>query len=257
MRTSGATASALSIEGVTKYFGGLVVFEEISFEVGEQEIVSLVGPNGAGKTTLFNIINGLMRPNTGRITYGETDLTQVPTHAMAHLGIARTFQHPRPFEGMTVRENIMVGSFVANDSVRSAMKAAAGAADTVGLGKRLDEPLDRLTLLERKFLEMARAIATSPRLLLLDEVMTGLNPTELADAMNVIRSIRESGTTVLLIEHVMNAVMELSDRVVVLANQQILADDIPGVVSRDPEVLRAYLGEEGDSKREGINGGTG
>lgn len=253
---SDTDTTALSIEGVTKSFGGLLVFENISFNVREHEILSLVGPNGAGKTTLFNIINGLIRPDKGHILYGERDLTRVPAHAMAHLGIARTFQHPRPFESITVHENIMVGSFVASHSVGPAMKAAAEAADTVGLGAKLGEPLDRLTLLERKFLEMARAIATGPRLLLLDEVMTGLNPTELSDAMNVIRSIRESGTTVLLIEHVMTAVMELSDRVVVLADQKVIADDVPSVVSQDPAVLRAYLGEEWESRIEGFNDAT-
>ena len=237
------TDQLLSIQNVTQRFGGLKVFDDITLSVHTGEIVSLIGPNGAGKTTLFNIVSGLLEPTAGAVTFDGHDLTRMPAFKRARLGIARTFQHPRPFEQLSVYENVMVGAFQNDLNIEDVRAQATTWLERVHVDPSPSTKLGRLTLLQRKFVEVARAMASQPRLLLLDEVMTGLTPGELDEVMTLIQEIREEGTTVLLIEHVMSAVMKLSDRVVVLANGSIIADGKPEAIATDLHVISAYLGE--------------
>lgn len=231
-----------SAEYVTVRFGGLVAVNDASVPVPEGKIVGLIGPNGAGKTTLFATIAGFQRPNAGRIVFAGRDITRLPPHRRARLGIARTFQIVQPFAGLTVRENIAVGAHLRHVARAEALAAAEAVAQRVGLEPLLDLPAAALTVVGRKRLELARALATEPRLLLLDEVLAGLNPSEVRDMIPVIRAIRDGGVTVLMIEHVMQAVMALAEEVHVLAEGRIIARGAPEAVARDPAVIEAYLG---------------
>ncbi len=231
-----------SAEYVTVRFGGLVAVNDASVPVPEGKIVGLIGPNGAGKTTLFATIAGFQRPNAGRIVFAGRDITRLPPHRRARLGIARTFQIVQPFAGLTVRENIAVGAHLRHVARAEALAAAEAVAQRVGLEPLLDLPAAALTVAGRKRLELARALATEPRLLLLDEVLAGLNPSEVRDMIPVIRAIRDGGVTVLMIEHVMQAVMALAEEVHVLAEGRIIARGAPEAVARDPAVIEAYLG---------------
>ncbi|WP_235691805.1 ABC transporter ATP-binding protein [Elioraea tepida] len=231
-----------SAEYVTVRFGGLVAVNDASVPVPEGKIVGLIGPNGAGKTTLFATIAGFQRPNAGRIVFAGRDITRLPPHRRARLGIARTFQIVQPFAGLTVRENIAVGAHLRHVARAEALAAAEAVAQRVGLEPLLDLPAAALTVAGRKRLELARALATEPRLLLLDEVLAGLNPSEVRDMIPVIRAIRDDGVTVLMIEHVMQAVMALAEEVHVLAEGRIIARGAPEAVARDPAVIEAYLG---------------
>jgi branched-chain amino acid transport system ATP-binding protein len=233
----------LAVEGVRKSFGGLGVLSGVDFELGEGEILSLIGPNGAGKTTLFNIVSGLLPADAGRVVFDGVPVEGEPAYLRSRRGIGRTFQHPRLFRRLSVLENVMVGGFRHNRDVGWSEAEAVSWLTRLGLGGRLLEDVESLTLLQRKSLEVARAMAARPRLLLLDELMAGLNPTELENAIAVVKAIQAGGTTVLLIEHVMTAVMTLSHRVVVLADGQIIARGTPAEVTTNPAVLRAYLGE--------------
>ena len=231
-----------SAEHVTVRFGGLVAVNDASVPVPEGRIVGLIGPNGAGKTTLFATIAGFQRPNAGRILFGGEDITRLAPHRRAALGIARTFQIVQPFAGLTVRENIAVGAHLRHAGRAEALAAAEAVADRVGLAPLLNLPAAALTVAGRKRLELARALATEPRLLLLDEVLAGLNPSEVRDMIPVIRAIRDGGVTVLMIEHVMQAVMALAEEIHVLAEGRIIARGTPEAVARDPAVIEAYLG---------------
>lgn len=231
-----------SAEYVTVRFGGLVAVNDASVPVPEGKIVGLIGPNGAGKTTLFATIAGFQRPNAGRIVFAGRDITRLPPHRRARMGIARTFQIVQPFAGLTVRENIAVGAHLRHVARAEALAAAEAVAQRVGLEPLLDLPAAALTVAGRKRLELARALATEPRLLLLDEVLAGLNPSEVRDMIPVIRAIRDGGVTVLMIEHVMQAVMALAEEVHVLAEGRIIARGAPEAVARDPAVIEAYLG---------------
>ena len=231
-----------SAEYVTVRFGGLVAVNDASVPVPEGKIVGLIGPNGAGKTTLFATIAGFQRPNAGRIVFAGRDITRLPPHRRARLGIARTFQIVQPFAGLTVRENIAVGAHLRHVARAEALAAAEAVAQRVGLEPLLDLPAAALTVAGRKRLELARTLATEPRLLLLDEVLAGLNPSEVRDMIPVIRAIRDGGVTVLMIEHVMQAVMALAEEVHVLAEGRIIARGAPEAVARDPAVIEAYLG---------------
>ena len=232
----------LEVRDLTKVFGGLRAVDGASLDVGEGSIVALIGPNGAGKTTLFAAITGFVRPDGGSVRFRGEDITGLAPHLICARGMVRTFQITQPFAKLTVRENIMVGAYLHTAERREATEHAEKIASQLGMAERLDQPAAGLTVSGRKRLELARALATRPRLLLLDEVMAGLNPSEVAEIVPVIRGIRDAGVTVLLIEHVMQAVMSLSERVYVLSYGRIIANGTPTEVASDPVVVEAYLG---------------
>ena len=232
----------LEVTGLSKAFGGLKAIDEASLTVGAGEIVGLIGPNGAGKTTLFAAIAGFHRPDAGRIAFGGRDITGLPPHKICAAGMVRTFQITQPFAKITVRENIMVGAYFTTADRRAAAAKAEAVAAQVGMADQLDQNGADLTVAGRKRLELARALATGPRLLLLDEVMAGLNPTEISEIVAIIKSIRHSGVTILLIEHVMQAVTSLAERVYVLNQGRMIAEGTPAAIAENPLVVEAYLG---------------
>ena len=232
----------LRVDAVSKRFGGLLAVDRVTFAVEAGRIIALIGPNGAGKTTLFAIITGFLRPSAGRIFHAGVDITREPPHRLARRGIARTFQIVQPFAGLTVHENIAVGAHLSRPSRANALAAAADVARSLGLGDLLDRPAASLTVAGRKRLELACALAIEPGLLLLDEVLAGLNPSEIRDMVPVIRAVRDRGVTIVMIEHVMQAVMSLADRIHVLAEGRIIAEGEPQAIAGDPRVVEAYLG---------------
>ncbi len=238
------TAPLLQVDRLTKRFGGLTANEEVTFAVAQGEILGLIGPNGAGKTTVFNSLAGFFAPSSGRIRLAGEDVAGLPPEAMAARGVARTFQIVRIFRSMTVLENVMVGAMLHHKAVPAARRAAAEALAFTGLTPRAREPAARLTVAEQKRLEVTRALATGPRLLLLDEVMAGLNPAEVQEAAEMVKRIRARGVACLVVEHVMEGIMPIADRVLVLERGRVIADDPPGAVAADPAVIAAYLGEE-------------
>ncbi len=248
----------LEIHGVSKRFGGLQALNRVSLQVAEGEILGLIGPNGAGKTTLFNVINGVYRPEEGRVIFRSQDITGRPPYEIARLGIARAYQIVRPLNELTVLENVMVGACFGRESrsLREAREIALAVLEQVGLIGKRDVEAARLNVAEKKRLELARALAARPYLLLLDEVLAGLNPTEVALMLEVIRSIRASGITILMIEHLMHAIMNISDRIVVLDYGEVIAEGTPQEIAHHPKVVEAYLGDPRLSQRllEG-NGG--
>ena len=237
----------LKLQKVTKHFGGLPAVNDVSFDVDEGEIVALVGPNGAGKSTLLKAISGLQPPSSGSIKLDGVELAGMSAHQTRKAGIAMVMQTPRWFDSLTVRDNVIVGSIFGTPGGRQREAVAKARADEalgfVGLAHHADDPVGTLNLHEKRFLEMARAIAGHPRLLLLDEVMAGLNDTELQASIDIVRRVKdELGVTVIWVEHVMTAVMRLAERIVVLDFGQLLADGEPADVMRKPEVVTAYLG---------------
>ena len=232
----------LHVQRVFKRFGGLLAVDDASFAVEVGRITALIGPNGAGKTTLFSLISGFLAPSEGRIFYRGADVTGLPPHLLARRGIVRTFQIVQPFAGLTVHENIAIGAHLSRRSRADALAAAANVARTVGLGDLLGCPAASLTVAGRKRLEVARALAAEPELLLLDEVLAGLNPREVAAMVPVIRALADNGITILMIEHVMQAVMSLAAQVFVLAEGRIIAQGAPHEVAADRRVIEAYLG---------------
>jgi branched-chain amino acid transport system ATP-binding protein len=236
--------NVIEVEDLTVAYKDKPVLWDIDLTVPEGVLMAIIGPNGAGKTTLFNMISGTYLPTEGRITYEGQDITDLPPHQIAALGIARTFQIAKPFARLTVVDNVKVGSFLRTKGSGLATDKARQVVDFVGLSSHADRPAQTLTTAGRKRLELARALATEPKLLLLDEVMAGLTPTESAGIVNLIRHIREAGITILVIEHVMKAIMSLSDRVAVIHHGELIAIDPPGEVAKDPRVIEAYLGEE-------------
>ena len=236
----------LTARGVTKKFGGLAAVSDVSFDLADGEILGLIGPNGSGKTTLVNVITGALPATAGDVRFRDRSLGALPSYAIGRLGVSRTFQVVKPFRNLTVLENVMVGAlFGARGGPRQVAEARRQAAEVlefVALAHRADASADALNVPERKRMELARALAMRPRVLLLDEVMAGLNPTEIDAAVELIKRIRDRGISLIVIEHVMKAIRNLSDRILVLFHGEKLTEGTPGAVLNDPQVIAAYLG---------------
>jgi branched-chain amino acid transport system ATP-binding protein len=236
--------SLLQARGLSKRFGGVHAVAGLDLAVAQGEMLGLIGPNGAGKTTVFNLLSGFLTPDAGDVRLGGRSIVGLSPHAICKLGLARTFQIVRPFPRMTVLENVRVGALARHPRASDALARARDVVARVGLAARERVAAAALTLAERKRLELARALATEPALLLLDEVMAGLNPTEIETIIRLIRGIHESGVSILLIEHNMRAVMALSQRIVVLSFGERIAEGTPAEIANHPKVVEAYLGEE-------------
>jgi branched-chain amino acid transport system ATP-binding protein len=241
------TANLLELKGVTKRFGGVAALNGVTISVTQGEILGVIGPNGAGKTTLLNCVSGVYKPDAGEIWWRGSAITGMRPHRVARLGIGRTFQIVKPFGSMTVRENAAVGALFGSGEARRGPKEAFKDADRVlelvGLRAKADLEVTSLTIPDRKRLEVARAVATQPKLLLLDEVMAGLNSVEVDEALEMVRAVHTTGVTVVLIEHVMRVIVGVCTRAIVLDFGQVLAEGAPEVVLRDERVIQAYLGE--------------
>jgi branched-chain amino acid transport system ATP-binding protein len=234
----------LEVHNLTMRFGSLVANNDVSFSVEQGQIVGLLGPNGAGKTTLFNCVAGLYRPSRGRILFQGHDITHLPSYKIARLGIARTFQVVRPLKEMTVLDNIMVGSYLRHANPKKALAVAEEVMERCFLSPYRSKPAGDLTMGHKKRLEVARALATDPKLLMLDESVAGLTATEVKEMVALICSLRDSGVTLLMVEHIMEAIMPIADKLVVLNGGVKIAEDRPAVVSEDETVITAYLGEK-------------
>ncbi len=233
----------LEVRGVTKRFGGLLANDDISFTVNRNEIVGIIGPNGSGKSTLFNCITGFYRPDRGRVVYQGHDITRLSADRICRLGIARTFQIVQVISDMTTLENVMTGAFLRSPNKKAARASAEEILTFSGLWEKRDMLATALTIPDKKRLEVAMALATQPKLLMLDEAMSGLTPFELKDMLALVRKVRESGITLVIVEHVMEAVMKLSDRVIGINSGRKIVEDVPEKIVVNPEVIRAYLGE--------------
>jgi branched-chain amino acid transport system ATP-binding protein len=243
----GAAVTLLAVSNLSKRFGGVNALTDLSFTVAQGDILGIIGPNGAGKTTLLNCISGLYRPDHGEIHWETRTISGMAPYRIARLGIGRTFQIVRPFPSMTVRENTAMGALFGRPHARLQPGAALNEADAVlglvGLGEKRQYPVLRLTVPDRKRLEVARALAMRPRLLLLDEVMAGLNQVEVEQALEMVRRVRDSGVTIVLIEHVMRVIVGICNRALVLNFGRTLVEGPPAEVLKDPRVIEAYLGQ--------------
>ncbi|MDQ7024648.1 MAG: ABC transporter ATP-binding protein [Anaerolineae bacterium] len=235
----------LTIDHLTKRFGGLIAVDDVSFEIEQGEVLGLIGPNGAGKTTLFNSVAGTYIPEEGQVIFNGAAITGLAAHDVCQLGLVRTFQIVKPFAALNVLDNVKVGAYLRNNNSQITESKARDIVDFVGLGDLAHQPAKNLTTAGRKRLELARALATEPKLMLLDEVMAGLTPTESQQIVTVIEQIKEEyHLTLLVIEHVMQAIMSLSDRIAVLHHGQLIAIDTPQAIAADKAVIEAYLGKE-------------
>ena len=237
----------LEIENLSKAFDGLAVIKHLDFTVNQSEILGLIGPNGSGKSTLFNLITGLLKPDNGRIKFNNKDITGIAPYKISQSGIARTFQLVKPFNQMTPLENVMVGRAYGSDPAPNTGQARIEAEQILALTGLAEKRVPRaamLNLVDRKRLEIARALATRPKLLLLDEMMAGLNPTETEDAMRLVKGIRDSGITMIVVEHIMKVVLGISDRVIAINVGEKIAEGTPQGIVSNKQVIEAYLGEE-------------
>jgi branched-chain amino acid transport system ATP-binding protein len=234
----------LEVQHLTKDFGGLRAVDSLDLDIEEGEILGLIGPNGAGKSTVFNCVAGVYPPTRGRIYFRSEEISGRKPWDLCKYGLARTFQIVKPFASKSVLYNVMVGAFAIFDKTREARKKALWVLEFLNFEDRKDTRAGNLTIADRKRLEIARALATEPKLLLLDEVMAGLRPAEVDEMVVIIRRLREQGVTIFVIEHIMRAIMALSDRVVVIQFGQKIAEGLPQQVAADENVIKAYLGEE-------------
>jgi len=236
--------SLLEVSKLTKHFGGLTAVNNLSFSIDEGEIVGLIGPNGAGKTTIFNLVSGFIVPSSGNVTFNGKRLNGLKPHQVCQLGLTRTFQVVQPFPDMTALENVMMGAFVRHAHPAQAKSKALHVLERMGVGHKAETLGRDLTLMELKRLEIGKALATEPRLLLLDEVASGLNTVEVEEMLALVRQLNQEGVTLLVVEHVMKVIMSLSHRIVVLNFGEKIAQGTPHQVAHNPAVLEAYLGEE-------------
>jgi branched-chain amino acid transport system ATP-binding protein len=245
---------ALRINGVGMRFGGLWALSDVSFDVERGSVVGLIGPNGSGKTTLMNVISGVYKPTTGEVTYAGKRIADVPAHDVCHLGIARTFQIVKPFASLSVRENVAVGAMYGRNggkrSTRASFDRAQELLEIVGLARVAERPASELTIPDRKRLEVAKALALDPDVLLLDEVMAGLNATEVEEALELLRDVNKRGVTLIVVEHLMKAIVSISTTIVVLAEGKKIAQGAPSTVLASPQVIEAYLGSRWVKRQE-------
>lgn len=250
-------SALLVVDGLTRRFGGLVAVDALSFSIAPGEVVGLLGPNGSGKTTVLNLLSGALKPDSGHVTFREQTISRLPAHRIARLGMARTFQLVRPLGSLCCRDNVLTGLAFGRGRARGAAARATAdeLLDRVGLGRAGDTLPGELTYIDQKRLELARALALQPELLLLDEWLAGLNPTELEQGIALIRGLSEQGITILLVEHVMDAIRSLCGRLLVMNTGRLIASGLPQQVLADPEVVRAYLGDDGQEEGGHEEGG--